>query len=291
MANSGNRSRGRSTRPPAARRTPPPAGGVETGRPAARGGTKRPTETSAATRILEARRRQRKIGGAIAAGVVLVAGGIVAAVLATGGSPAATTTTTSPGTTGPTSTTTPATTTLPKLVLLPLSTLGPLKSPGSAGPAGPEGVPVPNAAPLSGLGAAATGQVVDGISCETSEQTLFHIHAHLTIFVDGQPRQVPSDIGIPGACLYWLHTHAPDGIIHIESPIVRTFTVGNFFDEWGVPLGPDQLGPYKGHVTVLYNGQVLEGDPRSAPLEAHAQIQLEVGTPLVAPVQVTFPGL
>jgi hypothetical protein len=146
---------------------------------------------------------------------------------------------------------------------------------------------------------------VDGISCQTSEQTLFHIHAHLTIFVNGSARQVPAGIGIPGAqaqstptgpfidggtCLYWLHTHAGDGIIHIESPVKRGYTLGEFFDVWGQPLGPGQAGPAKGKVTVIYNGRVYHGDPRAVPLTAHAQIQLEVGTPLVAPQSITWPS-
>ena len=134
---------------------------------------------------------------------------------------------------------------------------------------------------------------------------LFHIHAHLTVFVDGMPRRVPYGIGIPGAqvsptpagpylgagsCFYWLHTHAADGIIHIESPVTRTYTLGNFFDIWGQPLGPDQVGPAQGHVVAIYNGQVYQGNPRDIALTAHAQIQLQVGTPLVAPEQITFPN-
>jgi len=174
----------------------------------------------------------------------------------------------------------------------------------------------PNLAPLSSLAAdpvlglagtatAVTGQPKDGISCQSSEQTLFHIHAHLTVFVNGQARQVPAAIGIPGAvaqstpagpaiaqgtCFYWLHTHAADGIIHIESPVHRSFTLGNFFDEWGQPLSTSQVGPATGHVVAIYNGQVFQGNPRDVPLTAHAQIQLEVGTPLVAPEQITFPA-
>jgi hypothetical protein len=166
-------------------------------------------------------------------------------------------------------------------------------------------VPVPAAAALAGTGTAVTGQPVDGISCSASEQTVFHIHAHLTIVVNGSPRQVPAAIGIPGAqaqatatgpfiatgtCFYWLHTHAADGIVHIESPVHRTYTLGNFFDEWGQPLGAGRVGPAAGPVTALYNGQVYQGNPRDIPLTAHAQIQLEVGTPLVAPAQMTFPS-
>ena len=126
------------------------------------------------------------------------------------------------------------------------------------------------------------------------------------LIVNGSPRQIPYGIGIvpprqvdqtsegpfvtSGTCFYWLHTHAADGVIHIESPVRRAYTLGDFFDEWGLPLGPDQVGPAHGHVTALYNGQVYQGNPRDIPLAAHAQIQLEVGTPLVAPVSITWPG-
>jgi hypothetical protein len=50
------------------------------------------------------------------------------------------------------------------------------------------------------------------------------------------------------------------------------------------------VGPAKGHVTVLYNGKVVEGNPRDVPLTAHAQIQLEAGTPLVAPESICWTG-
>lgn len=237
-------------------------------------------ERIARARAEQARRRRRRIWLAVTgAAVVVIAAAVGITLAVTGGSSG--------------------------LPLAPLSTLGTLQPAPAAGPAGPEGVPVPAAAPLAGTTTAATGQPVDGISCQTSEQTLFHIHAHLTIFVNGAARQVPAGIGIPGAqvtqtalgpfietgtCFYWLHTHAADGIIHIESPIQRTYTLGNFFDIWGQPLGPDQVGPASGHVTAIYNGQVYQGNPRDIPLTAHAQIQLQVGTPLVAPEQITFPN-
>src|SRR5918911_1761365 len=74
---------------------------------------------------------------------------------------------------------------------------------------------------------------VDGIQCNSSEQLLFHIHAHLDVFVNGQLMYIPPQIGIiPDKCIYWLHTHDNSGIIHIESPIKRDFTLGQFFDLW-----------------------------------------------------------
>jgi len=186
---------------------------------------------------------------------------------------------------------------------LPLSTLGALTAAPAPGALGPESVPIPSVPVLAGTSAAVTGQAVDGISCETSEQTVFHIHTHLTIFVNGKQRAVPAAIGIPGAvaqqsaagpfigsgtCFYFLHTHAADGIIHIESPVQRTYTLGEFFDEWGQPLGPDQAGPAKGKVTVVINGKVFKGNPRNAPLGSHENLQLEVGTPLIAPETINW---
>ena len=187
----------------------------------------------------------------------------------------------------------------------PLSSLGTLTAAPAPGALGPESVPIPSAPLLAGTSAATAGQAIDGISCQTSEQTVFHIHTHLTIFVNGQQQQVPAGIGIPGAvaqqtqagpfvdsgsCFYWLHTHAADGIIHIESPVQRTYTLGEFFDEWGQPLGPSQVGSAHGKVTVIVNGQVFKGNPRDVPLGSHENLQVEVGTPLVAPETINWSG-
>jgi hypothetical protein len=187
----------------------------------------------------------------------------------------------------------------------PLSTLGSLTAAPAPGPNGPENVPVPDAATLAPTSAKTAGQAIDGIGCSTGEQTAFHIHTHLTMFVNGKAVQVPGGIGIPGAvatqspqgpfveqgtCFYWLHTHAADGIIHIESPVQRTFTLGQFFDEWGQPLGPGQAGPAKGPVTVTVNGQVWQGNPRDVPLGSHENLQVQVGKPPVAPVTINWSG-
>ena len=88
----------------------------------------------------------------------------------------------------------------------------------------------------------------------------------------------------------WLHTHAADGIIHTESPVDRTYRLGEFFDIWGQPLGRNRVGPAHGRVTALFDGRVFTGNPRAIPLLAHAQIQLDVGRPLVAPERITFPN-
>ena len=191
----------------------------------------------------------------------------------------------------------------PELRLTSLSSLGPLRSPAPAGALGPEGVPIPDARALAPAGAG--HGPVDGIQCLGNEQLAFHIHAHLTVFDNGVARSIPYGVGIEGPqtmrtaegifvgggrCFYWLHTHAADGIVHIESPVVRTFTLGNFFDVWGQKLASDRVGPASGPVTAIYNGRLFEGNPRQIPLTAHAQIQLDVGRPLVAPLSIAFPA-
>jgi hypothetical protein len=176
-----------------------------------------------------------------------------------------------------------------------------------AGTPGPETVPIPNGPALATTHNAATGTTVDGVQCNTGEQLVSHVHTHLTIFVNGQVRVIPYGIGIPGSqavstkhgafvetgsCFYWLHTHADDGVIHVESPSHESFTLGQFFDEWGVSLSTTRVGPATGKVTVFFTApgqkpRLYEGNPRNLPLGSHYQIQLDVGSPIVAPVQVT----
>jgi hypothetical protein len=191
------------------------------------------------------------------------------------------------------------------LPLASLSTLGHLRTSAAPGPPGPEGVPIPAGRALARTRLLTTGAQIDHIACQAGEQVLFHIHAHLTIFVRGVSRRVPAGIGIGpplevaatprggfvagGSCFTWLHTHAADGIIHIESPVARTYTLGEFFDIWGQPLDREHVGPAHGPVTALFNGRVFTGNPRQIPLLAHAQIQLELGGPLLAPEQISFP--
>jgi hypothetical protein len=181
---------------------------------------------------------------------------------------------------------------------------GAFVAPPPPGPAGLETVPIPQVAPLAQPRALHLGQVVDGIKCQAHENVLFHIHAHLAIFVDGKQKQVQFGIGIGpplrgqnapvgpfvtnGSCYMWLHTHTADGIIHIESPVKRTYTLGEFFDVWGQKLSTTQVGPAHGKVTALVNGKVVSGNPRAIKLTKHALIQLDVGTALVGEQKISF---
>jgi hypothetical protein len=173
---------------------------------------------------------------------------------------------------------------------------------------GDEGIPIALGPKLATLANAATGQTVDGVQCQAGEQLVEHVHTHLTIFVNGQSRVIPYAIGVPGAeavqtahgpfvetgsCFYWLHTHQEDGIVHVESPSLGTsFTLGQFFAEWGIPLNSSQVGPATGKVTVFFTAPgkkvgIYKGNPANLPLGNHYQIQIDVGTPVVKPVQIT----
>lgn len=125
------------------------------------------------------------------------------------------------------------------------------------------------------------------------------------MFVNGAPRALPAGIGIPGStsqlssqgpiaaggqCIYWLHTHTSDGVIHVESPKVRIYTLGNLFDEWHQPLSASQVGSATGKITAFVNGKPWNTDLRSIPLLPHAVIQLSVGTPVVPFQTVSFAG-
>jgi hypothetical protein len=137
-----------------------------------------------------------------------------------------------------------------------------------------------------------TGSPINGISCDAMEGSRLHIHQHLVIFDKGKQISIPANVGqVPSrACLYWVHTHSPDGIIHIEAPRHRTFTLGDFFDIWGQPLSKKQAAtarPKNGVLKIWVNGKEYKGDPRQIPLTAHADIVIQSGPPFVTPPRFT----
>ncbi len=97
-----------------------------------------------------------------------------------------------------------------------------------------------------------------------------------------------------GGCLYWIHTHDPSGIIHVEAgdvspPSGGPFTLGMFFDIWGQPLGSDGVGPFRGPVTAFVNGVPYAGKLADIPLREHQSVTLEVGNPVVPPPNYQLP--
>lgn len=85
-------------------------------------------------------------------------------------------------------------------------------------------------------------------------RVIMHIHATLHIIVEGKSVTIPANIGInpelykshdldaygmKNPSMSPLHMHDSSGVIHVESTEVRPFTLGEFFDVWGVAFSED----------------------------------------------------
>jgi len=131
-------------------------------------------------------------------------------------------------------------------------------------------------------------QPVDGIYCDQLEKTNYHIHAHLTIYIDGKQVAIPQNIGIASdqSCFYWLHTHTSDGVVHIEFPQNGSPTLGNFLDIWRQSFS--QLG-YKNELalsadwTVYVDGKKVTSDFNHLILQPHQVITIAYNSPGITP--------
>lgn len=134
-----------------------------------------------------------------------------------------------------------------------------------------------------------------GLPALGGEAFVEHIHAHLDVFVNGSRVAVPAFIGIDYAHqrITPLHTHDTTGIVHIESPDQRSYTLGQFFTEWGVRLDAQCVGSYcepsVSHALYV-DGRAVSGDPSTLVFHAHDEIALVVGAaPQGVPDHYTFP--
>ena len=116
------------------------------------------------------------------------------------------------------------------------------------------------------------------------EATVEHYHAHLQVTVDGEPVGVPANIGIdpPTGQMSALHTHTPDGILHVEAPKVGDiFTLGQLFAEWNVKLTKTQLGSLRAgngkELVAFVDGKRFTGDPAAIRLADKRAIAIEYG--------------
>ena len=118
-------------------------------------------------------------------------------------------------------------------------------------------------------------------------ETTFHIHAWLHIFVDGKKEPVPANIGVDETTgfLSPLHTHPvapnnPEGIIHMEADQPYDFTLGQFMNVWGVKFSADQIGSLKSKgdekLQVYLNGQSVK-DPVNVVLPEHGNVVIGYG--------------
>ena len=91
-------------------------------------------------------------------------------------------------------------------------------------------------------------------ACVQYTGTGIHWHVVVRITIAGSDQKVPADIGIRQGCMAPLHTHAADGVIHIEYSGPVHFTLGQFFDLWGEDFDENSLLWYKGPVRMSVDG-------------------------------------
>lgn len=170
---------------------------------------------------------------------------------------------------------------------------------------GPNGLPMETGPFLAPATTTRLGAIVDGIQCQPLAQRAYTSYAHLQVYVDGRSRALPGGIGIVdehpiatqqglfyGAltCMYWLHTRAADGLVEVEAPVSRRFTLGDLFAVWHQPLGDKRVAGAHGRVTATVNGRRWHRNPALIPLVEHEAIQLAVGTPVPAAKTVDWVG-
>src|SRR4051794_11403321 len=131
-----------------------------------------------------------------------------------------------------------------------------------------------------------------GLPALAAEGTVLHIHQHLDLFVDGRRVTVPAGIGIDPAQQFIspLHTHDPTGVLHVEADGPKTFTLGQVFGVWGVPLDRTTLGGLRTgagkQLKAWVNGKPLQGDPAKPNLAKHPPTFVAYGTPAQMPKSV-----
>ena len=153
--------------------------------------------------------------------------------------------------------------------------------------------------------------VAAGLKPERKEFLIHHVHAHLDVFVDGEPIAVPAAIGIniddpevkrfndpevsyggitrcDKPCISPLHTHDATGIIHTESATPEPNTLGQFFTEWRVRLSESCVGEHCSPERIAFyvNGKPYGRDPRAIELTDRKEIAIVIGTP-PAPIPKT----
>ncbi|MFL6676459.1 MAG: hypothetical protein ACJ8LG_24610 [Massilia sp.] len=136
-----------------------------------------------------------------------------------------------------------------------------------------------------------TGAPIDGVLCLPNEN--YHIHSLVSIYRNGTRLALPASIGLKG-CAYELHTHDATGVVHVETDVKKTFTMGQFFSVWGQPLGISNVAGLKegAHFYLIENETVTPytGNPADIQFTPRREIAIVVGTPPAALVKHRWPN-
>ena len=82
--------------------------------------------------------------------------------------------------------------------------------------------------------------------CVTHSDSINHYHPWLYIKINGELVNIPENIGVTEECMYPVHTHSPDGKLHIEIPTSQPLKikVESFFTVWGTEFNENQILDY-----------------------------------------------
>ena len=129
---------------------------------------------------------------------------------------------------------------------------------------------------------------------DRNKEIMMHIHPRLNVTLDGTPLTIPAGIGInttkwndhsldqfgmqpmkmtmEGASMIMqgmspLHTHDTSGTIHVESNVIKNYTLGQFLQNWGINLGGKEvklavdgntIKDYKNHILADKERMILD---------------------------------
>ena len=135
-----------------------------------------------------------------------------------------------------------------------------------------------------------------GLEALSSEGTAMHIHQHLDIVIKGKTIPVPADIGVASGFISAIHTHDGSGILHIESPVKKDFTLNQFFKEWNMDFDDTHIGSYaadqNNKLIVAVNGSPIN-NVQNYVVKPHDEIEIWYGNKNDAPSLIkdyTFPS-
>lgn len=163
-------------------------------------------------------------------------------------------------------------------VLLLIATTG-ARRPAQPVNSGPPPWPAPSAAAVD------AGVRAAGLPLLSTPDVVTRYAVHLDVRVNGAAVQVPRGIGV-----HWrsravapLYTSDDTGIVHVRSDATApVFRIGQFFDEWQVPLR---------NATVYVDGVRQHGAPGDVVLVPHQEITMSFGgLAAQVPVRYSFPA-
>jgi hypothetical protein len=100
------------------------------------------------------------------------------------------------------------------------------------------------------------------LTCTTDMATEYHIHPILKIFINDVEVEIPANVGIEPTCMRSLHTHTADGVLHVEAPVQRDFTLADFFAVWEKTFSATELMGNVANethaVTMTVNGESVD---------------------------------